>query len=126
MRGSSLLKVNTKDIYLVNCDPQIGNEIAKIRPVVVIDENIFDKMQSRIIVPITSWQDKFKHIAWYLKANNYVAFGLDNESAFDCRQVKNFSYDRFLKKIGQIDEETLFEIHKTIVKVLNFKYKISL
>ena len=47
------------EIWQVNLDPTIGQEIKKILPVVVISSNIYNPIALRIIIPITTWQDKF-------------------------------------------------------------------
>lgn len=120
-----MLSIKQGEIWLVKFNPQVGNEISKTRLAVVIDENIFDKLKTRLVMPVTSWQGKFSKFAWYVKVENYKNFGLDNLSAFDCRQLKSFSHQRFVKKIGQIDEKTLFQIHQTITKIFNFRYHLS-
>ena len=43
------------DVYWVNLNPTIGSEIQKIRPAVIISNNIQNRISSRIvIIPITS------------------------------------------------------------------------
>lgn len=120
-----MLSIKQGEIWLVQFNPQIGNEISKTRPAVVIDENIFDKLKTRLVIPITSWQDKFSKFAWYVKVDRYQYFGLDKKSAFDCRQLKSFSHQRFVKKLGEIDEFSLFQIHQTIAKIFNFRYRLE-
>ena len=47
------------EIWLVNLNPTRGQEIQKTRPVVIISTNLFSPIPLRIIIPITSWQEKF-------------------------------------------------------------------
>ncbi len=43
------------DIFLADLDPTVGTEIAKIRPVLIISNNIGNELSRRVIVaPITS------------------------------------------------------------------------
>ena len=49
-----------KEIWLVEFNPQIGSEIAKTRPAVVINNDLGENFNIKIVVPITSWQNKFK------------------------------------------------------------------
>ncbi len=120
-----MLNIRRGDIWLVKFSPQVGNEINKTRPAVVVDNDQANKVRMRMVVPITSWQDKFRHISWQVKARRYKDFGLKNPSSFDCHQLKSFSHDRFVKKLGQIDETSLFEVHKTIAKIFNFRYELK-
>lgn len=47
------------ETWLVNLDPTQGQEIQKTRPVVVISTDLFAPIPLRIVIPITTWQDKF-------------------------------------------------------------------
>ncbi len=47
------------EIWLVDLNPTRGQEIQKTRPVVIISAEAFQPIPLRIIVPITSWQEKF-------------------------------------------------------------------
>lgn len=43
------------DVFWVNFDPQIGTEVKKIRPSVILSNNLFNKHLPRLIVaPLTS------------------------------------------------------------------------
>lgn len=120
-----ILNIKQGEIWLVNFNPQIGNEISKTRPAVVIDNDEANKVKMRIVVPITSWRDKFKFISWHIKIDEFESFGLTNLSSFNCHQLKSFSHQRFVKKIGQIDETSLFQVHQTITKIFNFRYHLE-
>jgi mRNA-degrading endonuclease toxin of MazEF toxin-antitoxin module len=47
------------ELWLVDLNPTIGQEIQKTRPVVVISSDFLLSIPMRIIIPITSWQEKF-------------------------------------------------------------------
>ena len=47
------------EIWLVDLNPTRGQEMQKIRPVVVISSDLLQPISLRIIVPITTWQEKF-------------------------------------------------------------------
>jgi len=50
--------------------------------------------------------------------------GLSKLSAIDCFQVKNFADERFIKKLGEIDNKLLFRVHETITKTFNPLYRL--
>jgi mRNA interferase MazF len=47
------------EIWLVDLNPTRGQEIQKARPAVIISAEIFNPIPLRIVIPITSWQEKF-------------------------------------------------------------------
>ncbi len=52
--------------------------------------------------------------------------GLSKTSAIDCFQVKNFSNERLVEKIGVINNSLLKQIHQTIAKTFNPNYVLAL
>lgn len=85
------------EIWLVDLDPTRGQEIQKTRPVVVISSNLFTPIPLRIIIPITSWQDKFDRRPFMVKLLATAANGLDRDSAANVLQVRSLSTQRFVK-----------------------------
>ncbi|MCR2067279.1 type II toxin-antitoxin system PemK/MazF family toxin [Campylobacter helveticus] len=106
------------DIYLIQFDPTIGDEIAKTRPAVILDNN-YSNLELRIVVPITSWQDKFETWDWMLKLNANTLNGLAKDSAINCYQIKSISLERFVKKIGVVNPHTLKMINLIITSILH-------
>ena len=51
--------------------------------------------------------------------------GLSKTFAIDCFQVKNFSNERLVEKIGFVDDVLLQSIHQTIAKTLNPNYTLN-
>ncbi|KIM03457.1 MAG: PemK family transcriptional regulator [Sulfurovum sp. AS07-7] len=116
--------MNQGEIWLVKFYPQVGNEITKLRPAIVVSHNKIGKLPLKTIVPITQWSDKYALYPWIVKLEENRENGLSKKSAVDCFQIKNFSNDRFEQKIGFIDDATLTNIHATILKTLNPMYRI--
>ena len=113
------------EIWLVDFEPKIGSEIAKLRPAVVINSDYGKNYDIKVLLPITTYQDKFRDIPFFYKLENYEELGLDNISAVNCFQIKSFSSERFKRRLGKIDEQTLFEIHQTFAEVLNPFYVLK-
>jgi mRNA interferase MazF len=61
------LNIGRGDIWLVNFDPTIGDEIQKTRPAVVMSINAAFRYRLQIVVPITTWQEKFSGDFWMIK-----------------------------------------------------------
>ena len=47
------------EIWMVNFDPQIGDEIKKERPAVVLNLPVEQMFQLRLVAPMTEWQPSF-------------------------------------------------------------------
>lgn len=117
-------EVKQGDIWSIDFEPQKGKEITKRRPAIVIDIDDISFHSVRMIVPITSWKKEFDRYEWLLKLDDYKALGLNNPSCVNCHQVKSFSLERFHKKIGTIDFETLMQIHEKIVCMFHYDYSL--
>jgi mRNA interferase MazF len=55
------------EIWLVDLNPTIGQEMQKTRPVAIISTNGIDEIALRIVIPITSWQEKFAYRLFMVK-----------------------------------------------------------
>jgi len=118
------MNINQGEIWLIQFYPQIGSEISKKRPAIVISHNSIGRLPLKVIVPITDWKDRYRDLPWILELLPNTQNGLTKASAIDCFQIKNFADERFLEPIGKIDKQTLELIHETITKVLNPQYKL--
>ena len=49
---------------------------------------------------------------------------LSKTSMIDCFQVRNFSYNRFMKKLGSVEQNILLQAHQTIAKTLDPAYSL--
>ncbi|MBP6661262.1 MAG: type II toxin-antitoxin system PemK/MazF family toxin [Chitinophagales bacterium] len=107
------------EIWLINLDPTIGAEIKKTRPAIIVNDNALGKLPLKIIVPITDWKDKYQMAVWMVKLIPSKVNGLSKDSAADCFQVRSLSEDRFVKKIGQVNFNTLEDLKEALKKVLS-------
>jgi len=61
--------------------PPEGKKFKKTRPVVILSANLFNPIPLRIVIPITSWQDKFSKRPFMVRINASAENGLDRDSA---------------------------------------------
>jgi len=71
------------------------------------------------------WKEQYINYPWIIKILSTSANGLLKDSSIECFQIKNFAVDRFDKKIGEINEALLIQVHSTIAKTFNPTYKIN-
>jgi len=116
--------INQGEIWKINLDPTIGNEIGKSRPCVVVSHNNAGRLNLRIIVPITGWKLHYNDVPWMTKIEPSIVNALSKDSSADAFQTKSVSVDRFTEKLGNVTPKQLKEIHVAITKTLNFTYTI--
>jgi mRNA interferase MazF len=95
------------EIWMVELDPVVGQEMQKIRPCVVISSNALRKRALRTIVPVTTWQEKFWEDELKIPLNPTATNGLDNESAIEALQPRTIALERFKDYLGRVTADEL-------------------
>jgi mRNA interferase MazF len=109
------------EIWLVDLNPTKGQEIQKTRPVVVINSNTYQPIAIRIIIPITTWQEKFITRPFLVKIPPTAENGLDRDSVGNVLQVRSVSTERFARQIGRIENERLNELLAGLVICIEYE-----
>ena len=113
--------MNQGDIWLITLDPTVGAEIEKTRPCVIVNDDNLGRLPLRMVVPITDWKDHFAIAPWMVKIEPSDGNGLDKDSAADCFQLRSISSQRFVKRIGKLDEMIVERIRAALAIVLTIK-----
>ncbi|MCH7396655.1 type II toxin-antitoxin system PemK/MazF family toxin [Belliella sp. DSM 107340] len=103
-------------VWLVDFEPQVGQEIKKIRPAIIVNSNALGILPLKVVVPLTDGLKQQQ--AWMTKLSPSQKNGLSKTSFADCFQVKSISDKRFVKKIGVLNEEEMAEVKLCLAKVL--------
>lgn len=109
------------EIWLINLDPTVGAEIKKTRPAVIVNDDALGKLPLKIIVPLTDWKDYYTSAIWMVKIEPDKNNKLSKISSADCFQVRSLSQERFVKKVGQINQLQLDKIQFGLAQVLSIK-----
>lgn len=109
------------EVWRIEFDPVKGDEIRKSRPAIVISSNAFTPLKTKLVVPLTSWQDKFSNSEWMVKIIADANNGLERDSAADALQLRCVSYDRFASNLGTVPASVLDEIAATIAIVIEYQ-----
>jgi mRNA interferase MazF len=108
------------EIWLVNFDPQIGDEIKKKRPALAIQEDGFGALELVIVVPITDWKDRYSAFPWHTKLRPGPGTGLKKESSADALQVKSVSHARCIKRIGFVSSADIENVAAAVALCVGF------
>jgi len=100
------------DIVLVDLEPVRGSEQGKIRPCIIIQNDIANKFSPVTnIIPVTDAKNVRK---WYpcLVNLEIKESGLEKDSVAQCNQIRTIDAERrIIKQIGYISEQKMREIN---------------
>jgi mRNA interferase MazF len=104
------------EVWLVNFEPQIGQEIKKTRPAIIVNSDALGVLPLKVVVPLTDGLKQQQ--TWMAKFSPSQKNGLSKTSFADCFQVKSLSEKRFVKKIGVLTEAEMADVKICLAKVL--------
>src|SRR5713101_2017393 len=90
------------ELWLVNLDPTIGDEIKKVRPAVVVSRDAIGVLALRVVVPVTAWQPRFTDCDWLVRLEPDASNNLEKLSAAHTFQVGSVSCRRFVRLLGHL------------------------
>lgn len=117
----SMMKPRRGEICKVSFDPSKGDEIQKIRPAVVINNNEIGRLALSIIVPVTDWKDLYERYPWFVKLPPTTENGLTKMSGADAFQIKSVSHNRFQQKIGRVTNQQLKKITTAVALCIDYE-----
>ena len=115
--------MKTGQIYWVNLDPTIGDEIKKRRPVVVLNGGHDKHLKLAIVVPVTAWSSYWEKNPFFVSLEPNTKNGLRKKSVVDCFQIRAISHNRFVDKIGELSNDETVRIKRSITLILDIEPK---
>ena len=110
--------MNQKDIYFADLNPTKGKEQKGKRPVVIISGDTMNKNLGIFIVcPISS---KIKNYASCLQLTKNKINNLTEDSEIIAFQIRTIAKRRLIKKIGEITNEQLSKILRSLNDVFYY------
>ncbi len=120
MSNSSSQPPKRGEIWQVNLDPTIGAEIKKSRPAIVVSSDAVGRLPIKLVAPITDWKDYYARNIWHVRIDPSLANGLTKTSAVDALQLRGLDHQRFIRRLGVIQFETMEEIVLAIAAVIEY------
>ena len=92
----------------VNLDPTQGSETGKIRPCIIVTNDIYNARVPIIqVVPVTEWSPKKAQIRTNVEIEPSPRNGLSKKSVADCLQTRPIDHRvRLIKIRGELDQTT--------------------
>lgn len=107
------------DLYWVNQQPTIGDEIRKKCPVIILNAGHSNHLRLAIVLPVTGWKALWKDHPFFVPLDPTPLNGLEKKSAVDCFQIRAIRHDRFLEKIGKVSDEDLAQMKQALALILD-------
>lgn len=100
----------------VNLDPTKGSETGKVRPCVIVTNDIYNERVPVIqVVPITNWSEKKSRIKTNVELMPSSRNGLAKKSIADCLQTRPIDHRYRLVKIrGELTAEDMKRIDEAL------------
>ncbi|MEA1892264.1 MAG: type II toxin-antitoxin system PemK/MazF family toxin [Campylobacterota bacterium] len=95
------------EIWQINLDPTIGSEMKKMRPCLILNNDMIGKLELKVIAPITDFKSHYRDIPWMVVLEPNSKNGLKKISTIDLFQVRSLSQKYLIKKIGFVDRDIL-------------------
>lgn len=111
--------MNRGEVWLVNLNPTKGQEISKIRPAVIVNNDVVGILPLKVIVPITDWKKTYATRPWMIRLEPNTNNGLIKTSAVDTFQIRSLSQSRLVKQLGRLTESELEKITAALAIVLS-------
>ena len=109
------------EVWAVQFDPQIGHEIGKTRPALVISTQSVGRLPLRIVVPITDWKQHFAGFPWFVHLTPTGTNGLTKESGADAFQVKSVAIARFRTRKGTVPGKIVDEVAASVALCVGYQ-----
>lgn len=105
------MEIERYAIYWVDLNPVIGSEIAKIRPAVVVSDNLMNAhLQTIVVCPLTTKL----HPAWRSRIQIHCA-GRPSEIAVD--QIRTISKLRVTEEMDRLTNQAAKELRRLITEM---------
>ncbi len=102
------------EIWQINLDPTIGSEMKKLRPCIILNNDMVGKLALKVIAPLTDFKEHYRAVPWMVVLEPNTENGLTKTSAIDLFQVRSLSQKRLVKKIGFVKKDIILACREAL------------
>ena len=106
------------DIRWVNLEPTIGAETRKIRPCLIVQNDVMN--QHGLLTIVMPFRPGNKKASYVVNVKATLVNGLDRDRFIDVGQIRAVDNSRILEMVGVLEEEYYLEIQTAVNVVLGF------
>jgi mRNA interferase MazF len=106
----------------VDLEPTKGSETGKVRPCIIVTNDVYNARVPVIqVVPITEWSEKKARIVTNVELEPLAVNGLTKRSIADCLQTRPIDHRQRLVRVrGQLVAEDLAKVDRALKLVFGF------
>lgn len=110
-------------VIQANLDPTAGSETGKIRPYVIVTNDVYNERTPVVqVVPITAWSEKKARIRTNVELAAGPSNGLTKRSIADCLQTRPIDHaKRMTAVLGQLSDQDVRKIDDALKTVFALK-----
>ena len=115
------MDISRGDIVSVDLEPIRGSETGKIRPCLVIQNDVINKHAPTTIIAVITSKRRLKNKKKY-PTHVWIDKGegnLTQDSIIQCEQIRTIDKRRIIKKIGHLDDDFMQKVEEAIKIVLS-------
>ncbi len=100
----------------INLEPTLGSETGKVRPCIVVTNDVYNARVPVIqVTPITEWNEKKARIKTNVEIQPTASNGLNKRSIADCLQTRPVDYAQRLVQVrGAVSKQVLDQIDQAL------------
>ncbi len=111
------MTIKRGEIWWISLDPVVGDEAAKTRPCLIVQNDLGNLYsQKTIVVPFL----KPKNYPFIVNVKPTPSNGLDKERGLDLSHIRSISKKRIKDKLGVLEDKYWSDIKKAILLQLGF------
>ncbi|MDA1015092.1 MAG: type II toxin-antitoxin system PemK/MazF family toxin [Planctomycetota bacterium] len=104
------MEIKRGDIVQVDFDPVLGREIAKSRPVVVIQNDVGNQFSpTTIVVAVTGWNSRSAEFPFCVEIPRGTG-GLSKRSLANCARVRTIDLSRITRRPGSVPNDLMASV----------------
>lgn len=107
------------EVWLLRFEPQVGREIKKTRPAVILSSNEMDAIPLRTVVPVREYKPLHRGRPFLIHVEPSHENGLSKASSIDVAQIHTFDLTRFVRKIGEVSGHDLERLKGACIAILD-------
>ena len=113
---------NQFEIWLADLNPQFGTEAGKVRPVLVVQTDLLNKIfhSSVLVCPITTNVISYTNPLRVHLAQGTANLHQDCDVMID--QIRAIDSKRLIKKIGNLPQHLIQQVKENILIIFDFDY----
>jgi mRNA interferase MazF len=113
-----MTEIRRGDVLDIDFEPARGHEIGKIRPAVVVQNNIGNRYSPLVIVSPIRGIEHIRRLYPVIVKVEKGEGGLDKDSVVQCDQLKSLDKSRIARKRGRFSRDIMEKVDNALRKSL--------